>query len=43
MDDLILYDIDPDSMTEEEKERLYDECLFDVTYFDMLLEERKEV
>ena len=26
-DDLILYDIDPDSMTELEKEILYDEML----------------
>ena len=27
--DLILYDIDPDSMTELEKERLKDEFLYD--------------
>lgn len=29
MDDLILYDIDPDMMTEEETERLRDEFLYD--------------
>lgn len=29
MDDLILYDIGPDMMTEEEKERLRDEFLYD--------------
>lgn len=28
-EDLILYDIDPDSMTEIEKERLIDEFLID--------------
>lgn len=42
MDDLILYDIDPDSMTEEEKERLHDEYLFDEIIDDILLESRKE-
>lgn len=29
MDDLILYDIDKDSMTEIEKENIHDEIFFD--------------
>lgn len=29
MEDLIIYDIDEDAMTELEKETAYEECLFD--------------
>ena len=38
MDDLILYDIDPDDMTEEEKERIRNEFLYDEIQDDILEE-----
>lgn len=41
MDDLILYDIDPDDMTEEEKERIHNEFLYDEIQ-DNILEENLE-
>lgn len=41
MDDLILYDIDPDDMTEEEKERIRNEFLYDEIQ-DNILEENLE-
>lgn len=42
MDDLILYDIDPDDMTEEEKERIRNEFLYDEIQDNILLEENLE-